>query len=209
MPNQEGTNLALSSKKIIRSKKAAAGLALITLSGFVPQPYIQSVEAASASLSVTGSFITGVIVVVGGSVKIGQVVATDINGSLTINVLGVVNPSKALTAGGAPQEGSFAITFVDTGPNVDITVSNMGAVVLAPSVGGVGPTGTVKINKVILDNFATAPVSLTDGGGGTDTATNIDVTTATGTLNLGVQLTWGAVQPIGSFAHAIVMTISF
>ncbi|MCB1531883.1 MAG: DUF4402 domain-containing protein [Alphaproteobacteria bacterium] len=199
----------MSNKKTILNKKVAAGAALVALSGFVPQPMMQSAQAASASISVTGSFVTGIQLAAGTNAQFGVLAATDVNGTATLSTAGAVTPSKAVTAGGAPQAGSFQFTAVSTVPNVDITVSGLGAVVLAASAGGGGPTGTVKLNKVFLDNFATAAVTITDGGAGSGTATGVDINAATTSIKVGGQLTWGAVQPIGQFSEAIVLTIAY
>ncbi len=199
----------MSIQKPILNKKAAAGVALVALSGFVPQPFMQQAEAASASISVTGSFITGVILAAGTSIKFGKLAATDINGSVTIDTAGALTPSKAVTAGGAPQAGSFAVTFVSTVPNIDITVTGLGLVALAASGGGAGPTGTVKLNNIVLDQLGAAAITLTDGGGGSATTTGFNITTATTNIKVGGQLTWGGTQPIGTFTEAIVLTIAF
>ena len=199
----------MSSDKPILNKKTATGVALVALSGFVPQPFMQQADAASASISVTGSFVTGVKLAAGTSVKFGIFAATDVNGSIALSTAGVTTPSKAVAAGGAPQAGSFAMTLVSTVPNVDITISGLGTVTLAASAGGGGPVGTVKLNKIILDAIGAAAISLTDGGGGTAKSAGYNVTVKTGSIKVGGQLTWGAVQPIGTFAEAIVLTMAF
>lgn len=196
--------------KIINSKtKMAAGAALIALSGFVPQPLISSADAATAKISVTGSLITGIQLAAGQNVKFGSVAATDINGNMAISTAGAVTPSKGVAVGGAPQAGSFAFTAVSTTPNVDITVAGLGALTLAASAGGAGPTGTAKLNKIILDNIGAAAITLTNGGGGTAKKAGYDITTKTGPIKVGAVVTWGATQPIGAFTQQITLTMVY
>lgn len=192
-----------------RAQKLLAQSVFITLSGAVPAILNAPAQAASATISITGSFITGVQIAPGLNVQIGKIAVTAINGSIIISPAGVVNPSKAVTAGGAQQAGSFLFTAVNgTGP-IDVTASGLGAVALLPTAGGAPAAGTAKINKIIIDGIGAAPLNLTDTGGGQATAQNYGLTTANGPIDIGIQLTWGAVQPIGSFSEAIVLTVSF
>lgn len=196
--------------KIINTKtKMAAGAALVALSGFVPQPLISNAEAASAKINVTGSLITGIVLAAGQDVKFGSVAATDINGKMSISTAGVITPSKAVAVGGAPQAGTFAFTAVSTTPNVDITVAGLGALTLAATGGGGGPTGTAKLNKIVLDNIAAAATTLTNAGGGTAKKAGYDITSLTGPIKVGASVTWGATQPIGSFTQQITLTMAY
>lgn len=199
----------MSNQKIHLSKKAAAGAALVALSGFVPQPMMQSAQAATATINMTGSFVTGIALAAGTNASFGVLAATDVNGTATLSTAGAVTPSKAVTAGGTPQAGSFAFTAVSTTPNIDITVAGLGAVTLNPSAGLGGPAGTVNINKVFLDNIGTAAITLTDGGGGTAKTAGYDFTVKTGAIKVGGQLTWGATAPIGQFSEAITLTVAY
>jgi hypothetical protein len=192
-----------------KHSKALASAVLVTLSNFVPVPPVRTVRAATASISVAGSWITGVKIAPGLNVKIGNIVATGPNGSVIISPGGVVGPSKGVTAGGAPQAGSFLFTAVNSAGPIDVTVKGMGPLTLVATPGGGGPIGTAKIGKVIIGGIGAAPLNVTDGGGGTGTAKNYALTTKNGPMEIGVQITWGAVQPIGSFTQQIVMIARF
>lgn len=196
------------SEFVRKKRNLLAGPLLVSLSGFVPVPLWNSARAASASISLTGSFITGVKIAPGINVQIGQIAVTGVNGSIIISPAGVLTPSKAVTAGGAIQAGSFIFTAVGTVP-VDVTAKGLGALTLTPSIGGLGPVGTAKLNQVIIDGIGAAPLVLTDNGAGSDTAQNYNITTKNGPIDIGLQLTWGAVQPIGAFTQQIVLTVSF
>ncbi len=196
------------STKTIINKKMAAGAALVALSGFVPQPLVGTAEAASAKIDVSGSFITGIKLAAGQDVKFGSLAATDVNGTAKIVTAGTVTLTKGVAVGGAPQAGSFVFTAVSTTPNVDITVAGLGAVVLAASVGGGGPTGTVTLNKIILKG-AGIDETLTDGGGGTAKKAGEAISAKTGPIKVGAIVGWGGTQPIGSFTQEITLTIGY
>lgn len=199
-------------KTYISKKKIAAGAALVALSGFVPTPVMQQAHAASAPLNVTGSFVTGVQLAAGNSVKFGTLAATAGNGKVTLSTAGANTVSNAVKVGAASSQGTFSLKVVSTTIGMDITVAGMGAVVLAASAGGGGPTGAVSLDKIILGGAAIGTptkTTITDGGGGTGKATGVKAGAATGVINVGGQLTWGATQPIGQFTQAITLTMAF
>jgi hypothetical protein len=197
------------SQKNLINTKMAAGAALVALSGFVPQPFVNSAQAASASISISGSFITGIQLAAGTDIKMGKVAVTAANGSVVISTAGVVTPTKAVAAGGAPQAGTFSFKAVSTTPNVDITVTGLGALTLAATTGGVGPVGTAKLTKITLGGIGAAPTTLTDGGAGTDKKLAYNINTTLATMDVGATITWGAVQPIGQFQTPITLTIAY
>lgn len=203
----------MSNQKNLISKKAAAGAALVALSGFVPQPMLQQAQAATATISVTGSFVTGVQLAAGADVQFGVLAATGANGSASIDTAGTLQAGSKVvnSVGGAPQAGSFAFTVVSLTPPVDFTLTGLGDVgALAASAGGNGPTGTVKLNKIIMDGIGAAPLTFSAGGGTSDKVVGYAVTGAkTATLLVGGQLTWGATAPIGSFTVPIVLTAAY
>lgn len=190
-------------------KKAAAGTILVALSGLVPQPFVQHAQAATATISVTGSFISGITLGAGTDVKFGKLVATDINGTAKVATGGAVTLTKGVAAGGAPQAGSFTFKAANTTPNVDITVAGLGAMVLAATGGGAAAVGTAKLTKVILGGIGAAATTIADGGGGTGKKAAYDITKTTDTIDVGAIVSWGATTPIGSFAEAVVLTISY
>ncbi len=197
----------------ITKKKVAAGAALVALSGFVPQPMMQQANAASASISVTGSFITGVQLVAGVSVKFGTFAATAGNGNVTLSTAGAITTTVgAVQVNANSAAGSFSLKVVDTAVPLNVTVAGLGAVTLIASAGGGGPTGTVTLNKVILGGASLGGTFIiTDAGGGTGKTVipATKVTGKTGAMAIGGQLTWGATQPIGQFTQAITLTMAF
>ena len=196
-------------KSHIKTKAAVASAAVVALSGFVPQPLISSAHAASAKISVTGSFITGIKLAAGKNAQFGSNAANDVNGKATISTAGVLAVSKAVKVGGAPQAGSFAFTAVDIVPNVDFTVAGLGALVLAATGGGAGPAGTMKLKSVILGGVGAAATTLTSGGGTTAKKAGYDITSLVGPLKVGAVVTWGATQPLGAFTQQITLTAAY
>lgn len=194
---------------ITNRKTLLAGPLLVSLSGIVPIPlFSRSARAAQATVSLTGSFITGVKIAPGINVQIGQIAVTGINGSIIISPAGVITPDKAVTVGGGVQAGSFIFTAVGTVP-VDVTVRGLGALTLTPSVGGLGPVGTAKLNKVIVGGIGAVPLEVADSGAGTGKVNNYNLTTKNGPIDIGLQITWGAVQPIGAFSQQISLVVAF
>ncbi len=197
-------------KSHVKTKAAAvAGAAVVALSGFVPQPLISSAHAASAKISVTGSFITGVKLGAGVNAQFGSNAATAPNGKATISTAGVLAVSKAAKVGGAPQAGSFAFTAVSTTPNVNFTVAGLGPLTLAATGGGAGPVGTMKLKSIILGGVGAAATTLTSGGGTTAKKAGYDITTKTGPIKVGAVLTWGGTQPLGAFTQQITLTAAY
>ena len=187
--------------------KAAASAALVALSGFVPQAFVNSAHAATATISVTGSFITGIKLAPGVDAMFGSNAASDINGKLVLSTAGVVTPTKGVHVGGGPQAGTFQFTAVSTVPNIDITVKGLGALTLAASVGGLGPVGTAKLASVTFDNIGAAPTTL--AGAATATKVGYNITTKVAVLKMGATVTWGAVIPIGAFATPVEVYIAY
>ncbi len=197
-------------KSHIKTKAAAvAGAAVVVLSGAVPQPLISSAHAASAKISVTGSFKTGITLAAGKNAQFGSNAVTDVNGKATISTAGVLAVSKAVKIGGAVQAGSFAFTAVSTVPNVDITVAKLGALTLVATGGGGGPVGTMKLAKITLGGIGAAVTNLLSGGGTTAQKAGYDINALVGPIKVGAQVTWGAVQPIGAFTQQITLTMAY
>jgi hypothetical protein len=190
--------------------KALTRVALVSLSGFVPVPLIvHTARAASATISFQGSLITGVQIGPGINVQFGKLVATGPNGSMIINPGGGFGSTKGVTAGGAPQAGSFTFKAVNSTGPIDVTVKGLGPVTLAATPGGGGPVGTAKLSKVIIGGIGPAPLVMTATAGGVATAKNYGLSTKNGPMEIGIGVTWGAVQPIGSFTQQIIMRVTF
>ena len=190
------------------NSKAVGAAALVALSGFVPQPFVNLAHAATATISVTGSFITGIKLAPGTTAKFGSNAASDINGKINLSTAGAVTGVKGVHVGGGPQAGSFQFTAVSTVPNVDITVTGMGKLTLAASAGGHAAQGTAKLNSVKFGKIG-ALTTVSDGGAGTGKKAGYNITKTTTKMLVGAEVTWGAVLPIGSFATPIQVTIAY
>lgn len=188
--------------------KAVGAATLVALSGFVPQPLVNLAQAATATISVTGSFITGIKLAAGTTAKFGSNAASGINGKMVLSTAGAVTPSKGVHIGGGKQAGSFQFTAVSTVPNIDITVKGLGKLTLSKSAGGLGPVGTAKLQSVTFGKIGAA-TTLTDGGAGTAKKANYNITKKTTKMLVGATVVWGATIPIGSFATPITVTMAF
>ncbi len=206
------------SKKSLLSKKQAAGVLMVSLSGFVPQAYMQTVDAAVASIALAGNIPSGITLGNPKSIKFGDLVATAKIGAYglktdngTTNVVGAVKAAAGVA-------GKFDYKAL-VAANIDITISKLGPLSLA-AVGGAGPFGTVKLNKI---RFATqlGGVGLTLTAVGTKASTaNYAATKQTGVANaatFGGTLSWDAAgnpvrPPVGALSVAsggIVITINY
>jgi hypothetical protein len=199
----------MSNTKSFMKSKAAGGAALVALSGFIPQPLVTNhAQAASAKISVKGSFISGIKISAIKDAVFGSNIATAANGKLVLSSANVVTPSKGVHIGGSPASGQFKFTAASTTPSVDITVAGLGAMTLGATAGGVAAVGTAKLAKITLDKIG-ATATLTDGGGGTAKSANYDITATKATIQVGGEVTWGATPPIGAFAEEITLTIAY
>ncbi|MEM7679712.1 MAG: hypothetical protein AAF182_01745 [Pseudomonadota bacterium] len=207
-------------KQLKNTGKIAAGAAVVALSGFVPQPAMQQAHAAnSATVNVTGSFITGISIVAQNDLQFGTLVATGSNGSYVIApTTTVADVTSNVKAVGGQNVGDFKLAIAVTGAKVDVTVANIGVVdTLNPSVGlnpAVGAT-LLKVEELYIGktNFSTPATKLTFASGGGTTATIASAfkvsTTLQQTINFGGQLSWGATQPIGQFTQPVTITMNF
>jgi hypothetical protein len=194
-------------KSHIKSR-AAAGAVLVALSGFVPQPLMQSANAATATISVSGTFISGISLTAGLDAIFGKLVATAPNGKAVLATAGTVTPSKGVTAGGAPQAGTFQLKVASTVPMIDITVKGLGALTLAATGGGAGPSGTAKLTSVNFDNMGAA--TTITGVGTTGKKVGYDLTVKTGILKMGATVTWGAALPVlGTFQAPVTLILHY
>lgn len=185
--------------------KTAASVALVALSGVVPQPFVQQAYADTATISVTGKFISGITLIAGTNVQMGSLIATGSTGKLSVTAGGGTVTASG-TFLGAPTAGTVKITAKATQP-VDITVKGFGALTVT--------TGTATLSKVYISGPITVNVTLSGG-----TATSADsqlnvglnasaVTAAPQTFNIGAGVTWTGNQPIGTFSQAINLIVGY
>ena len=193
-------------KTININKKAAAGAALVALSGFVPQPFVPQAQAATTTINVSGEFITGVQLAVGVPANMGKVLATAATGTWQMAAAGTIDVSNGCVALAlpAPIEGTINATFVNSAKAVDITVAGFTA---AKALGGAGAQGSITFQKLLLADALTATITKVAGTTGTGTA--IPASTAADTIKVGARITWSGGQPIGTFALPVTLTIAY
>lgn len=195
--------------KINNKKAAAAGAALVALSGFVPSPLVPSAHAAATTLTVTGSFITGIAFGGTTSVKFGKMVATGAAGAVKMNTAGALATVTNVKGVSGNQNGTIKLTAQITGVSFSLTASNIGTVVLAATGGGAGPQGTVKITKLLFGGAAlVAAKTITAVGTAGSTSAKANSAGISKTINVGAQLTTAG-QPIGAFTSAVAITAAF
>lgn len=213
----------MSIDKQLNKGRIAAGAAMVALSGFVPQPMMQQANAAAtATINVTGSLVTGISLVAVDDVKFGTLVPTATAGTIVVapGLATTVIPTTAYTNAkhvGNAQDGSFKLQVLATGIDMDATVKGIGLVpttAFVATAGGSGPTGTVKIDRFFIgptNITKTAKITFNSGGGTTDTIASAfqASVTAQKTINVGAALSWTAPQPIGQFTVPVSLTLSF
>ncbi len=202
MSNQKAYNL---------SKKAATGAALVALSGFVPQPMMQSANAASAAINVSGSFVTGVTLTPGVAVNFGKLLATAATGNITLSTAGVLSGSVGVKKVGAlAANGSIKATIANKTAAMNVTIKGLGPVVLAATVNGAGPAGTAKLTKILMKGAALNTLRTVTAVGTTGkTTVTAAVTTPAAVIALGGRLDWTGAIPLGSFTQAITVIMAF
>lgn len=196
----------MSSKSLLKSR-AAAGTLLVALSGFVPQPLINSAMADTLTVPLTGSFISGITLSAGTNIQMGSMVASQGSGKAVLSTAGANVVSKGAAIGGAAA-GTIKFKAVSTVPNVDITVSKMGSLTLGATIGGHAATGTAKLTKLVLAGIGAAAANVT-AAGTVGKSLNYNINKTSGTIKVGATVTWGAVRPIGAFNQGLVFTIAY
>ena len=198
--------------------KVASGAALVALSGFVPQPMMQSAQAASATINVTASLITGISMVNGNSIKFGKVIATGTGGVLIVEpAAGALSGSVKVQPVSGNQVGDFKLAAAITGVAIDATVKGLGPVTsFKVTGGGAGPSGGtgLKIDRFFIDSANItkgAKITFSSAGGTSASISNAFAvtTTAQQTINVGAAILWGGTQPIGSFTQATTLILAF
>lgn len=183
-------------------EKIAIGAVLVGLSGFVPK-VTRVAKAATATISASGSFTGGIQVTAKTNVNFGQVVATAPSGSISIT------PGGATFVNGAffnsPTISNGAVVF-NAGAAKVMTVQVSG---LQKTI----PLGTVGGEKTGIVDFATVKVGGPFPGLLTLTTASpndtVLLTSTTQPVRVGAILSWGAVQPIGTFSQSVVITLTF
>ena len=192
------------SEKTNLKNKVAAGAALVVLSGFVPQITNNRALAATSTLTVSGSFTSGIKLSAGTNVQFATMIATNISGKATINPGGVAAISKGFfVAGGSQKDGSIKFA-AGASAKVTFTVTGMKNTLALASVSGV-KQGTVNLPTINI----TGPYAGTEVYKAATTTNTATLTSTTADLLVGAEITWGNPQPIGSFAQAIKLVVSF
>lgn len=182
--------------------KLALGAALVSLSGFVPK-ITKTVQAATATISASGSFTGGIQITAKTNVNFGQVVATASSGSISITPGGGTFVNGAFF--NSPTISNGAVVF-NAGAAKVMTVEVQGLQKTIPlgTIGGV-QTGVVNFATVKVGGPFAGLLTLTTGKL-TDT---IALTSTTQPVRIGAILSWGAVQPIGTFSQSVRITLTF
>lgn len=183
-------------------KKVAAGAAVVALSGFVPQPLVQQAQAATTTITVSGSFSSGISILTTVGVNLGTIVATAITGTAKIAANGNTGAVGATIVANAAK-GKIKAKYAVQKP-LDIIVSGFG------TLGGAITNAT--LDKIYFSGVA-GPGTVT-GGAATTTAsviaTAMNSAAGTKTLNLGAGVVWtGAFPKTGAFTKAVNVTLQF
>lgn len=184
--------------------KAIAGAALVALSGFVPQPFMQEADAATVAMNVTGKFISGITLAKVADIQMKTIIATGLTGSVGFDQ----DAAQAVTSGtfiGTPVVGKIKMTAAAV-QDVDITVTGMGT--FNPATSG---TGT--LSKIAVGNGGISNPQIITAAGTTGKVTGVTLTgsanTAAKTIDLGATVTWTGGKPDGAFSLPVVVTIAY
>ncbi len=201
----------MSIKKTNLIKKAASGVALVALSGVVPQPLVNDAQAATATINLSGSFITGIQLTALNALNFGSIAVTSPTGTASVSTAGGFVSTDAVAVGGALAAGKITFKAVNTTPNVDITAKCTQAqkLTLAATGGGNGPTGTIKVVSVTLGAIGATATTLAFGAGTTIQKAGYNINTKSAAMLVGTNVSWAGGQPIGTFAAPLIMTISY
>lgn len=190
----------MSSKNL---KKVAAGAALVALSGFVPNPFMQEAHAANANINASGSFISGVAIGANQNLSFATLIATLSTGTFGVTPAGAAGVSVGVTQLGALQQGQFTYNLAVSGASLRVSVTTGISAVAGPA------PGTVSITRVSID-----AANINAGNTFTFNATGVVSSVAVGatgadTMNVGARVAWTGGRPIGAFVQAIGVNISF
>lgn len=183
-------------------QKLAVGAVMVALSGFIPKPS-RVANAATATISASGSFTGGIQVTAKTNVNFGQIVATAPNGSISIT------PGGATFVNGAffnsPTISNGAVVFnAGAAKTMTVAVAGLQNGLTLGTVGG-QKTGVVNLGTVKVAGPFAGTMTLTTGM----VSDTVALTSTTLPVRVGAILSWGGVQPIGTFAHSVVITLTF
>lgn len=201
-------------KNTAGAKKAVAAGALVALSGFVPQPFVQtariinSAQAASQEFSAKATFASGITLSKKAEMNFGTVVATDVNGKFTLKTDGGVTASNGVGIANKAV-GVLGVKALTTGGNIDLTLAGLGLMDRAATANG-GDQGTVKLASVIFkDKLGAADLTFKSGGGTVAKVADYDFNKKTASnIAFGGALTWTA-RPIGVFTTTLTLSANF
>lgn len=113
----------MSTKKTNLAKKAAAGAVLVALSGFLPQPFVHQAMASTATINATGTFSDGITMSFLANLEFKTIVATAINGSLTVKPTGAGSIGANGFFVAAPIAGKIGFNAASVKP-IDIKITS-------------------------------------------------------------------------------------
>ena len=204
------------SKIKTNTAKVMTGAALVALSSFVPQPYMQQANAAATTINVLGSFVTGVQLSLLTNVNLGKVLATAPTGTVQLKETGAFTVTVGAKSLSGKAAGSIKATFANSTAAFNITVAGFktNTALTAATGGGAGPTGKVTFDKLLLGGSALdAQVIVVSGGGGavagSGKATGNAAATSSKNIDVGARVSFTGGAPVGQFSFPAVVTMAF
>lgn len=203
------------SKVVTAVLAAPVAVPLVALSGFMPLPaVVQSARAGSTTLSVTGSFITGMTLTKKADMKFGKMVSTGANGAISLTTAGAYAGSSKAVGITGKAAGKYSYKAATTKAALVITIKGIGKLTLADTLGGAKTQGTAKLKKILLGKaFGGTAHTCTVTGAGTSckeaVTAGADCTKKSTTVNMGGVIAWGTPQPIGLFGQSITIIQSY
>lgn len=184
--------------------KYALGAVLVSLSGFVPK-ISHAPRAASATIKASGSFTSGVKLTVGPNpvIQLGSIVATAAIGSAGITPAGGTVAIGGFYNGGTQKRATIAFQ-AGASKVIDVTVTGLKNSITLGTIGGVA-TGTVNFGQIKITGPFAGTLTFTPAA----TKRTAGLTNVVGVLGVGALLTWGPVQPIGTFSQTATIVVSF
>lgn len=193
----------MTTKKRNLTQKVAAGAILVALSGFVPNVSRQA-QAATATISASGTFTGGITMSAGTNLVFGKMVATAAAGKLSVTTGGGTAATNGFFNTLGATNGSFKFQ-AGALKAVDFTIAGVQKTLALASTANGGKTGVVNLSTVKINGpFAAAETFTT--GALTNSAT---LTSTTADILVGGAVTWGATQPLGSFTQALTLTANY
>jgi hypothetical protein len=185
-------------------RKYALGAVLVSLSGFVPR-ISHTVRAASVTIKASGSFTSGVKLTVGPNpiIQLGSIVATAAIGTAGITPAGGTVAIGGFYNGGTQKRATIAFQ-AGASKVIDVTVTGLKNNITLGTIGGVA-TGTVNFGTIKITGPFAGTLTFTPAA----TKRTANLSNVIGVLGVGALLTWGPVQPIGTFSQTATIVITF